>query len=109
LRTRVEEILKRHRLDFELTWTLSGNPFLTPPGALVDALRAAIRAELGIETALSTSGGTSDGRFIAPTGAQVVELGPLNASIHQIDERVSVEDLARLAKIYARTLSGLLV
>ena len=106
--SRVEEVLKRHRLDFELTWTLSGNPFLTPPGALVDALRAAIRAELGIETALSTSGGTSDGRFIAPTGAQVVELGPLNASIHQIDERVAVEDLARLAKVYAHALTRLL-
>lgn len=108
LRTRVEEVLKRHGLDFELTWTLSGNPFLTPPGALVEALRAAIRAELGIETTLSTTGGTSDGRFIAPTGAQVVELGPLNASIHQIDERVGVEDLTRLAKVYAHTLTRLL-
>lgn len=108
LRSRVEEVLTRHGLDFELTWTLSGNPFLTPPGALVDALRDAIRAELGIETTLSTTGGTSDGRFIAPTGAQVVELGPLNASIHQIDERVAVEDLTRLSKVYAHTLARLL-
>jgi succinyl-diaminopimelate desuccinylase len=108
LRSRVDEVLKRHGLDFELTWTLSGNPFLTPPGALVDALRDAIRSELGIETTLSTTGGTSDGRFIAPTGAQVVELGPLNASIHQIDERVAVADLARLSKVYAHTLARLL-
>jgi succinyl-diaminopimelate desuccinylase len=108
LRSRVEEVLKRHRLDFELTWTLSGNPFLTPPGALVEALREAIRAELGIETTLSTTGGTSDGRFIAPTGAQVVELGPLNASIHQIDECVRAEDLARLSTVYAHTLARLL-
>jgi succinyl-diaminopimelate desuccinylase len=74
----------------------------------VDALRAAVRAELGIETTLSTSGGTSDGRFIAPTGAQVVELGPLNATIHQIDECVRVEDLTSLSRVYTRVLAHLL-
>jgi len=108
LKTRVEDILKRHMLDYELFWKLSGQPFLTPVGALVEAVRQAILAERGIDTTLSTSGGTSDGRFIAPTGAQVVELGPLNATIHQIDERVRVEDLAALSRIYAGTLQRLL-
>jgi len=108
LKQRVEEVLKRHGLQYELSWALSGRPFLTKPGTLVDALRDAIRVELGVETTLSTSGGTSDGRFIAPTGAQVVELGPLNATIHQIDECVRVEDLASLSRVYARTLAHLL-
>jgi succinyl-diaminopimelate desuccinylase len=108
LKTRVEEVLKRHGLHYDLVWALSGRPFLTQPGTLVDALRATIRAELGIETTLSTSGGTSDGRFIAPTGAQVVELGPLNATIHQIDECVRVEDLASLSRIYTGVLTHLL-
>ncbi|MEK7711673.1 MAG: succinyl-diaminopimelate desuccinylase, partial [Pseudomonadota bacterium] len=108
LKQRVEEVLKRHGLQYELRWALSGRPFLTKPGSLVDALRDAIRAELGVETTLSTSGGTSDGRFIAPTGAQVVELGPLNATIHQIDECVRVDDLASLSRVYARTLTHLL-
>jgi len=108
LKQRVEEVLKRHGLQYELSWALSGRPFLTQPGTLVDALRSAIRAELGIETTLSTSGGTSDGRFIAPTGSQVVELGPLNATIHQIDERVHVGELVSLSRIYTRTLAQLL-
>jgi len=108
LKSRVEDALRRHMLDYEVRWSLSGKPFLTRPGALVDALRAAIRAETGVETTLSTSGGTSDGRFIAPTGAQVVELGPLNATIHQIDECVAVEDLGRLSRIYTAALTSLL-
>ena len=108
LKARVEAVLRRHGLEYNLNWSLSGRPFLTQPGELVDALRAAIRAELGVDTTLSTSGGTSDGRFIAPTGAQVVELGPLNATIHQIDECVRVEDLASLSRVYARTLAHLL-
>lgn len=108
LKQRVEEVLKRHGLQYELSWALSGRPFLTQPGTLVDALRDAIRAEMGIDAVLSTSGGTSDGRFIAPTGAQVVELGPLNATIHQIDECVRVGDLTSLSRIYARTLARLL-
>lgn len=108
LKTRVEDTLKRHMLDYEIQWSLSGKPFLTQPGALVDALRTAVKNELGVDSALSTSGGTSDGRFIAPTGAQVVELGPMNDTIHQIDERVSVEDLGNLSRIYYHSLASLL-
>lgn len=108
IRARVEEILSRHRLRYTLTWKPPGLPFLTPAGKLVDAARAAIKLECGIETQLSTSGGTSDGRFIGPTGAEVVELGPLNATIHQINECVSVADLERLSRIYARMLIELL-
>jgi len=108
LKTRVEETLHRHMLDYDIRWTQSGKPFLTQPGALVEALRKAVKAETGVDSTLSTTGGTSDGRFIAPTGAQVVELGPLNATIHQIDECVAVDDLARLSRIYQATLRGLL-
>jgi len=108
LKTRVEETLQRHMLDYETRWQVSGKPFITQPGALVDALRAAVKSELGVDTSLSTTGGTSDGRFIAPTGAQVVELGPLNATIHQIDECVAVEDLGRLSRVYGATLARLL-
>lgn len=108
LKSRVEALLKNHGLEYQLTWALSGRPFLTPPGTLVQAVQQAIKTELGLETSLSTTGGTSDGRFIAPTGAQVVELGPLNATIHQIDECVAVADLARLARVYSRTLAHLL-
>ena len=108
LKTRVEGALRQHMLDYEVQWSLSGKPFLTQPGALVEALRTAVKSELGVDTTLSTSGGTSDGRFIAPTGAQVVELGPLNATIHQIDECVRVQDLASLSRVYVRTLTHLL-
>jgi len=108
LKARVEGALRQHMLDYEVQWSLSGKPFLTQPGALVEALRAAVKSELGVDTSLSTSGGTSDGRFIAPTGAQVVELGPLNATIHQIDECVRVQDLVSLSRVYARTLAHLL-
>ena len=108
LKRRVESLLKSYNLDFDLNWRLSGLPFLTPEGRLVEAVRGAIEAELGIKTNLSTSGGTSDGRFIAPTGAEVVELGPLNATIHQINECVKVEDIEHLSRIYSRTLEGLL-
>jgi succinyl-diaminopimelate desuccinylase len=108
LKARVEEVLTRHGLRYTLTWALSGQPFLTPAGRLVDAVRAAIRDELGMETELSTSGGTSDGRFIAPTGAEVVELGSLNASIHKIDECIGVDDLRALSRTYRRVLERLL-
>ncbi|HEY9150172.1 MAG TPA: succinyl-diaminopimelate desuccinylase [Gammaproteobacteria bacterium] len=108
IRARIEELLDRHGLHYELQWRLSGNPFLTPVGELVGAVRDAIQEVCGIETELSTSGGTSDGRFIAPTGAQVVELGPLNASIHQIDECVASADLDRLSAIYEGMLTRLL-
>lgn len=108
LKQRVSEILDRHRLDWEIDWTLSGHPFLTAAGELVDATRDAIQQVCQQDTELSTSGGTSDGRFIAPTGAQVVELGPINATIHQIDERVSCADLDTLSEIYEAILVRLL-
>lgn len=109
LRQRVEEILKRHGVDHEIHWILSGHPFLTRGTALIQAVRRAIKEELGVEAQTSTSGGTSDGRFIAPTGAEVVELGPLNRTIHQIDECIAVEDLPRLSRVYRRILEQLLL
>jgi len=108
IRQRIHTVLDNHTLDYTLDWRLSGEPFLTPAGELVDAARTAIREVMGIDTELSTSGGTSDGRFIAPTGAQVLELGPVNATIHQIDECVAVDALDQLAKIYQRILEKLL-
>lgn len=108
LRERTEEIFNRHGLRYELQWTLSGQPFLTPRGELVDAVVAAVKTETGIDTELSTSGGTSDGRFIAPTGAQVVELGPINATIHKVNECISAADLETLTRIYERALENLL-
>lgn len=103
-----EEVKTGQVFQYELEWSLSGQPFFTPPGDLVAATVAAIRAETGAEPELSTSGGTSDGRFIAPTGAQLIELGPLNATIHQINERVAVADLDRLSRIYQGILERLL-
>ncbi len=108
LRERVEEILKRHNLDYDIEWTLSGKPFLTPKGELVDATQKAIRGITGQATELSTAGGTSDGRFIAPTGAQVIELGPVNATIHQVNENTSVAELETLTDIYEQVLVNLL-
>lgn len=108
LKTRVEAILKKHNVRFEIEWTLSGEPFLTPSGDLVDAARESVRQIAGYETTLSTSGGTSDGRFIAPMGAQVLELGPVNATIHKIDECVRVADLDTLALVYEGVLERLL-
>ncbi len=100
LRERVEAILHRQGLAFDLEWWLSGEPFLTRAGPLRDAVVAAIRAQEGMEPELSTGGGTSDGRFIAPLGAEVVELGPCNATIHKIDERIAVDELERLPALY---------
>jgi succinyl-diaminopimelate desuccinylase len=108
IKSRVEDILTRHGLDYTLTWKLSGKPFLTPAGELVDAARKAITTVAGIDSELSTSGGTSDGRFIAPTGAQVLELGPVNATIHQINECVNVAELDTLSAIYEEILKQLL-
>lgn len=105
---RVQEVLDRHGLEYRIEWTLSGKPFLTPAGALVEAAQQAIPDITGYPTELSTAGGTSDGRFIAPTGAQVLELGPLNATIHKVDECVSVADLDTLSAIYERILEQLL-
>jgi succinyl-diaminopimelate desuccinylase len=107
LEQRVREILDRHGLRYELTWSLSGEPFLTARGALVDAVVAGIGAVTGRTPTLSTGGGTSDGRFIAPTGCQVVELGPCNATIHQVDERVGLDELEPLARIYEQLLQRL--
>ena len=108
IRETVQAILDRHGLDYAIDWTLSGNPFLTPAGELVEAAQAAIREVTGLETQLSTAGGTSDGRFIAPTGAQVLELGPVNATIHKVNECVGVAELDTLSTIYERLLERLL-
>ena len=109
LREKVETLLKRYNLHYELRWSLSGNPFLTPEGELVAAGIKAITAVNGITTELSTSGGTSDGRFIAPTGAQVMELGPVNKTIHKVNECVDVNELEALTVIYQKILEHLLL
>ena len=109
LRQRTEAILDAHGLDYELRWSLSGQPFLTASGALVDATVASINAVTGLTPELSTAGGTSDGRFIAPTGAQVVEVGPVNATIHKLNEEVLADDLPKLAAIYRGILERLLL
>lgn len=108
LQERVITILDRHQLEYDIDWHLSGQPFLTRPGALVNAAQQAIGDVTGMEVELSTSGGTSDGRFIAPTGAQVVELGPVNATIHKVNECVNAEDLDTLQEIYTGILKRLL-
>ncbi|MBU2885036.1 succinyl-diaminopimelate desuccinylase [Gilvimarinus agarilyticus] len=108
LRQRTEAILQKHGLEYDLTWKLSGQPFITEEGTLVDAVVKAVAETTGTQPQLSTSGGTSDGRFIAPTGAQVVELGPVNATIHKVDERVRASDLDQLTKVYCQTLRNLL-
>ena len=104
LRNRVEAILDKHQLSYDIEWKLSGEPFLTPRGKLLDTVIAAVREVAGIEPEISTSGGTSDGRFIAPTGAEVIELGPVNCTIHKIDESVEVDDLLTLSEIYEQIL-----
>ncbi|MGY4531143.1 succinyl-diaminopimelate desuccinylase [Pseudomonas sp. TE3786] len=108
LQQRVATILDKHGLDWHVEWALSGLPFLTEPGALLDAVAAGIKTVTGRDTQPSTSGGTSDGRFIATLGTQVVELGPVNATIHQINERVLASDLDTLTEIYYQTLVNLL-
>lgn len=105
---RVELILAKHNLEYDIIWTFNGQPFLTDSGDLVDATVKAIKHCTGYETELSTAGGTSDGRFIAPTGAQVVELGPVNATIHKIDESVKISDLYKLTEVYQDILVRLL-
>lgn len=100
LRERTEAILRKHRLEYAIEWALSGAPFLTRVGDLVGATQHAIKTVAGIDTELSTGGGTSDGRFIAPTGAEVVELGPINATIHKVDEHVVAADLDKLSLMY---------
>ncbi len=107
LQRRLEEVLVRHGLDFDIQWVVGGLPFLTTPGTLVNAVRDAIRTETGLETRLSTTGGTSDGRFIAQICPQVIELGPPNATIHKIDEYVAVADIEPLKNIYRCLLTTL--
>lgn len=108
IKERTYEILNRYGLNFDINWTLSGNPFITDRSDLVDACVDSIKAITGLDTELSTSGGTSDGRFIAPTGAQVIELGPINATIHKVNERVKADDLNTLSSLYENILARLL-
>mgnify|MGYP001449985270 FL=1 len=107
LKERVHAVLDHHGLEYDLAWTLGGQPFLTTPGELVGAVQQAIHAETGLTTELSTTGGTSDGRFIAQICPQVVELGPPNDSIHKIDENIRLADIEPLKNIYRRTLENL--
>jgi succinyl-diaminopimelate desuccinylase len=108
LKGRVEDALSQYDLRYDLEWTVIGDPFLTPRGPLVDALASAVHSIAGVQPALSTSGGTSDGRFLATLAREVVEFGPLNESIHKIDEHVRIADLEPLSRIYERTLRTLL-
>jgi succinyl-diaminopimelate desuccinylase len=108
LQSRVHALLDRHGLEYDIRWTLGAKPFLTPRGALCEALTEAVAAEIGIAAELSTTGGTSDGRFIADICAQLVEFGPVNASIHKIDECIAVADLEPLARIYEHTFDRLM-
>lgn len=109
LQKKIESLLERHSLDYKLDWHLSGKPFLTKPGALIDAAAAAVKDVTGIEPELSTGGGTSDGRFISPAGTDVVELGPVNASIHKVDENVRIDDVIKLREIYERIMQLMLL
>ena len=108
LKQRVEDLLQRHGLEYSLEWTLGAKPFITPDGPLADAARQAIKTVTGIDTELSTTGGTSDARFIADIAEQIIELGPVNASIHMIDEHIDVDALPQLAKIYQQIFVQLL-
>jgi succinyl-diaminopimelate desuccinylase len=109
LKNRVHEIFDASNIDYDLKWHLSGEPFLTEPGQLIDAVVQAVTEQVGSAPELSTGGGTSDGRFIAPAGADVIELGPVNASIHKIDEHVKVADVVRLTSMYRRIMELLLL
>jgi succinyl-diaminopimelate desuccinylase len=104
----VHAVLDRHDLEYDIAWTLGARPFLTPRGVLSAALAAAIAAATGVEAQLSTTGGTSDGRFIVDICPQLVEFGPVNASIHKLDEHIAADDLEPLAKIYELTFEKLL-
>ena len=108
IQAEVEQILDDSKIDYEIDWQLSGEPFLTEPGELIDAVTGAIRKQTGTDPELSTGGGTSDGRFIAPSGTQVVELGPVNASIHKVNEYVNLEDVPRLTEMYYQVMQNLL-
>ncbi|HEY5702026.1 MAG TPA: succinyl-diaminopimelate desuccinylase [Gammaproteobacteria bacterium] len=107
LEQKVEEILARHQLEYDIEWKLSGQPFVTTKGELLNAVIHAVKETIGIEPEVSTGGGTSDGRFIAPTGAQIVELGPVNATIHKLNECVKADDLDTLSSTYENILQRL--
>jgi succinyl-diaminopimelate desuccinylase len=107
IKSRVTQLLDEAELDYQLNWSLSGNPFLTDTGKLVEAVSESIQKNCGYDTERSTAGGTSDGRFIAPTGAEVVELGPCNATIHQVDEKITVAELDKLSGVYQGVLQAL--
>ena len=109
LSEKVESVFAAHDIDYELNWHLSGEPFLTQPGKLIDAAGRAVRECAGIEAEMSTGGGTSDGRFISPAGVDVVELGPVNAAIHKVDEHVDVDDVIRLTGMYRRIMELMLL
>lgn len=109
LRDRVHELLDRHKLDYDIDWRLSGNPYLTPRGTLVEAISLAIDSTCGMRPEISTTGGTSDGRFIAAICDEVVEFGPVNATIHKIDERIALDAIEPLSDVYRRTLENLLL
>lgn len=109
LQSRVHEIFDSHAIDYKLDWHLSGKPFLTKPGVLIDAISEAVTEETGLTPELSTGGGTSDGRFISPAGVDVVEVGPVNESIHKVNEHVKVEDVIHLTRIYKRIIEKLLL
>lgn len=109
IKQKILNLLDRYKINYDIEWTVSGQAFLTPEGALIDATCKAINEICGYDTELSTAGGTSDGRFIAPTGSQVIELGPMNATIHQINEHVNVDDLDKLSEIYEKILENLLL
>ena len=108
IQLRVQSVLDSHALDYEIDWQLSGNPFLTSTGSLLSIVGESIQSVTGRQTSMSTSGGTSDGRFIAPTGAEVVEIGPCNATIHKVDECVAIADLDALSSIYQSVIENLL-
>ncbi|MDO8350044.1 MAG: M20/M25/M40 family metallo-hydrolase, partial [Gallionella sp.] len=108
LKDRVHAILDKHHVKYNLQWELSGKPYITPKGSLVEAISRAIEQSYGITPELSTSGGTSDGRFIADICPQVIEFGPLNATIHKLNECVAVADIEPLKLSYQRTLENLL-
>jgi succinyl-diaminopimelate desuccinylase len=108
LKERLEAVLRRHRLDYAIEWTLGGKPFLTRRGRLVEVVSGAIQAHTGRVPALSTAGGTSDGRFIAEICPEVVEFGPVNASIHKLNEHIELDALEQLTRIHLDTLRALL-
>jgi succinyl-diaminopimelate desuccinylase len=108
LKERLESVLRKHKLDYTVDWTPGSKPFLTQPGALVDTVKRVIKAHTGRTPELSTAGGTSDGRFIVDICPQVVELGPVNASIHKLNENIELAELEQLPRIYLDTLRALL-